>query len=421
MIFWIIITVMMLVAVAMLMPSILRTPRNIGVSRKDLNVSIYQQRKTELEEEKMNGPMSDDQYEQALVELDKTFLNDLSGVESEHYTNQLSVKGRGLTLASIIILVPLLTIPLYMYYGSVDHVNPQDQVKEILNETRPAQTSMLQAIDSLVRNLKENPNNVAGWKLLARSYSSLNRLEDAIAAYQKAYQLNDKDIALMLDYAELLMTVKGNDPEGIPEELVNHALSLDPEFEKTLWLAGVVRFHYQDYEGTLKYWNKLLGMQQPGSETEKFVQNNIQKVLVKASGTVTDSDSMQTGVNESAQDGVGQPVSISVNVSLDQKFRDKIADSDIVFIYAKAASGPKMPLAVERKRVSNLPVTVTLDDSMAMTPMAKLSRFKQVVISAHVSRIGIANKQSGDLFGTSGLLDLSNTNKISITINQVVP
>ncbi len=113
--------------------------------------------------------------------------------------------------------------------------------------------------------------------------------------------------------------------------------------------------------------------------------------------------------------------SITVTVSLDSKLKGKAKDDAIVFIYATAVSGPPMPLAVVRKRVSELPVTVTLDDSMAMVPMAKISGFKDIEVSAHISRTGQANKQTGELFGASESLNVASTQETEIIINQTVP
>lgn len=414
--FWIVTGIMMVVGVVLVLPAIFKRNNKIKMSHKDLNVSIYQQRIDELEKEKNNGVLDTAQYDQARLELDRSLLNDLSGTDKEGKINNLSGKGKWATVLSVLLLVPVLSAPLYFHLGKPELLASQKDK----NPANMDQDSMLTAINSLVIQLKNEPDNVDGWKLLGRSYYSLNRIDDAMRAYEKAMKLTgQQDAGLLVDYAEILMNTNEGNPGGFPEQLINKALSISPNHEKALWLSGIVRHYYRDYDGTLKFWGKLLSMQSKGSSQEAFLNENIQKVLAAKESAITEQSTSQT------TDTVGQAgssdSSITVTVNLDSKFRDKAKGNEIVFIYAKAIPGPPMPLAVVRKKVSELPVTVTLDDSMAMVPMAKISKFEDIEVSAHISKTGQANKQSGDLFGNSGSLTVSSTQKTEITINQAVP
>jgi cytochrome c-type biogenesis protein CcmH len=89
-------------------------------------------------------------------------------------------------------------------------------------------------------------------------------------------------------------------------------------------------------------------------------------------------------------------------VSLSPQLKDKVSPEDTVFVFARAAEGPPMPLAVARVRVRDLPYRFALDDSMAMSPALKLSAFPKVVVTARVSKSGGASAQPGDLQGASG-------------------
>ena len=418
--FWIVTGIMMVVGVVLILPAIFKRQNKVKMSHKELNVSIYQQRIDELEEEKNNGVLDTAQYDQARLELDRSLLNDLSGTDEEGKINNLSVKGKWATVLSVLLLVPVLSTPLYFHIGKPELLASQED----RNPANMDQDSMLTAINSLVTRLKNEPDNVDGWKLLGRSYYSLNRIDDAVLAYEKALKLNGQDPSLLVDYAEILMNTNEGNPGGFPEQLINKALSISPNHEKALWLSGIVRHYYRDYDGTLQFWRKLLSMQVKGGEQEAFLKENIQKVLA-AKGAVSSEHSI--GKDGSKGDSVTKPAgqagsgSVSVTVSLDSKLKGEAHGNEVVFIYAKAVSGPPMPLAVVRKRVSELPVTVTLDDSMAMVPMAKISNFDQIQVSAHISKNGQANKQSGDLYGSSEALSVANTQKTEITINQAVP
>lgn len=420
--FWIAASIMMLAGVVLILPAIFRQRIQSDISRKDLNISIYQQRIKELEKEQSNGIINADQYKQACLELDRTFLSDLSGVDKEGHIKHLSARGRWATLLSVVILIPVMATPLYFYFGTPELLSPQSAQ----NPAEMNMDSMSTAVNSLVMRLKTEPESIEGWKLLGRSYATLNRFDDAKLAYGKALKLNDRDEPLLLDYAELLTSLNEGDPRGHPESLIQRVLSFSPNSERALWLYGIVRYYYDDYSGTLKSWNKLLSMQQAGTEQEVFVKENIEKVKATLMASASQPSSMQdaSAQNESKEGDrrdTGKPVSVSVSVSLDKRFIDQVKGSDIVFIYAKAVDGPPMPLAVVRKPVSELPIIVTLDDSMAMMPRARISNFKKIKIGAHISRSGMAKKQSGDLYGISKPLDIPDVRKTEVTINQAVP
>ncbi len=112
---------------------------------------------------------------------------------------------------------------------------------------------------------------------------------------------------------------------------------------------------------------------------------------------------------------------LTVNVALDPKLKDKLDPDATLFVYARAASGPPMPLAIQRIKASQLPLTVTLDDSMGMLPTMKLSMFPQVVVGARISKSGNAMAQSGDLQHLSAPLDVHRTEPVDLTIDQTVP
>ncbi len=99
----------------------------------------------------------------------------------------------------------------------------------------------------------------------------------------------------------------------------------------------------------------------------------------------------------------------------------KVRPGDTLFIYAKAASGPPMPIAIQKLQASALPITVTLTDGMGMMPSMNLSQFPKVIISARISRSGNAIAQSGDLQAVSPVIDVGQRATVELSIDQVVP
>lgn len=110
---------------------------------------------------------------------------------------------------------------------------------------------------------------------------------------------------------------------------------------------------------------------------------------------------------------------LKVSVSLSPEMAKKAKPDDVVFIFARAAQGPRMPLAVARKLVKELPLTVTLDDSLSMTPEMKMSNVSEVIVVARVSKSGLATAQAGDLEGVSEPVK-AGTKAISINIAKEV-
>jgi len=119
---------------------------------------------------------------------------------------------------------------------------------------------------------------------------------------------------------------------------------------------------------------------------------------------------------------LANPTGLVVTVDISPELKARTNPEQAVFIYAKAVNGPKAPLAAVKTQVKGLPVTVTLDDSRALTPRFKLSNFKEVEVSAHVSQNGQAVRRSGDLEGVSPQITLGEMNRpLRVIIDHVIP
>jgi cytochrome c-type biogenesis protein CcmI len=111
---------------------------------------------------------------------------------------------------------------------------------------------------------------------------------------------------------------------------------------------------------------------------------------------------------------------IVVNVALDPKFKDSVGPNDTLFVFAKAAHGPPMPLAITRLTAAQLPARLTLTDAMGMVPGLTLSRFPQVVVGARISKSGNATSQSGDLQTLSASTTTARTKPVQLIIAERV-
>ena len=293
----------------------------------------------------------------------------------------------------------------------------------------PRQTGLLQIaamVDSLAARMKERPDDGEGWTMLARSYTVLGRFGEALPAYARAAALQPKNAGLLADYADAVAAQKGT--VGNPESLalIERALVADPTHPKALALAGTVAYDRGDFAGAVARWQKIADTLPPGSELLSQVQASITEAKERMGGGAASKTPMAgaTTPPAPASDGTSAAAAdasaVAGTVSLDPSLAGKAAPGDTVFVFARAAEGPRMPLAVKRALVADLPLTFRLDDSMAMSPAAKLSGAKSVVIGARVSKSGNAMPQPGDLSGESKPV-APGTTGIAIRIDRTAP
>ena len=108
-----------------------------------------------------------------------------------------------------------------------------------------------------------------------------------------------------------------------------------------------------------------------------------------------------------------------MSVTISDELKAQVSATDTVFIYAKAVNGPPMPLAASKQKVSSLPLTISLNDDMAMMPAMKLSNFDRVIIGAKISKSGVAGSAAGDLYGEVTNVEVKTGQKVSLFINKI--
>jgi len=192
---------------------------------------------------------------------------------------------------------------------------------------------------------------------------------------------------------------------GKPAELAYRALELAPDDKDALWMASMAKMEEGNPEQAIGYLQKLAWL----LPSDSSALPQVQQMIAEASAQQTDTNNPDT-----------QMVNITVQVTLDAAIQHQVSPGQTVFIYAQALNGPKMPLAIVRQQVANLPVTVVLNDTQAMQPNLHLADFKQLRIVARVSKSGDAGTQSGDYIGDAEISLPVGDQPVSILINQEV-
>jgi cytochrome c-type biogenesis protein CcmH len=242
--------------------------------------------------------------------------------------------------------------------------------------------------------------------MLARSYTMLGRRAEAVTAYERAVALQEGDASLLADYADALAVTRESRLAGEPAALVERALKLDPNHAKALSLAGTAAFERKDYAGAVARWEHLLEVAPPDSPFVEPMRANIAQARELGGLAATSAPASATGPGKLVAAGGG---SVSGTVRLAAAAAAKASPEDTVFVFARAAGGSRMPLAILRKQVKDLPLDFRLDDSMAMSPSTKLSSAAKVVVGARLSKSGDAMPQAGDWTGQSDAVALGAT------------
>ncbi len=258
--------------------------------------------------------------------------------------------------------------------------------------------------EKLAERLKAKPDDVEGWSMLARSYSVLGRHAEALKAYEKASSLRKDDPTLLADYADSLAVNSNNSLEGEPMKLVERALKLDPKNLKALYLAGTAAFNKKDYASAVKLWEKLTEVGPAGNVFVREVEPAIAEArsLAGMPAVARPLDAAPQAAAGAKTGPAASNANVSGTVTLSAALAKQAQPDDTVFVFARAAEGSRMPLAILRKQVKDLPLSFSLNDSMAMSPANALSGASgKVIVGARVSKSGNAIAQAGDLVGQS--------------------
>lgn len=314
---------------------------------------------------------------------------------------------RGTTHAALagllIALVPASALTLYMRIGDPAALAIQTAASAPDRNHADSPASMEAAVSLLAAKLQRNPDDAQGWAMLARSYMVLDRADDATLAYRRAVALKPRDAELLADYADASASANGGDLNDAALKLIDAALALDPAQPKALALAASAAFDRRDYPVAIQFWEKLKRAPDLAPEIAEQAQKNIDETRALA-----------------AKSSVAKAAAVEVRVRLSPELEKRVQPTDTVFVYALADDRSRMPLAVRRLRADQLPMTMRLDDSMAMSPRRRLSDFPTVSINARVSSSGEALPAAGDLTGSSGPVPSQGTGVIDVTIADIV-
>jgi len=412
--FWIVVALLLAGALLFVVPPLLRgSARGTAASQRDVTLRIHRDQLIELQRDRAEGGITQEQYDNGKREIERRVLEETESIGPQSTETQ---SGRWLAIA-VALLVPALALGLYTKLGNLDALDPQ-LIQSAQSDEQGGHSITPQQIEAMVAQLAEklakDPENAEGWQMLARANVYMQRYDQAVKAFAEYTKRVPNDAQALADYADALAMAKGRTLSGEPEAIIAKALAADPNNVKALALAGSAEFNKQAYNKAIGYWERILAVVPAESPIAQSTRNGIAEA--RAKGNLPGSPAVAAA---SSAPGVGGNGRVSGTVTLAPALVAKASPEDVVFVFARAPDGPKMPLAILRKQVKDLPVQFVLDDSMAMAPSMKLSSFPKVVIGARISKTGDAQARKGDLQGASQPLAVG-ADKVAVVIDAEV-
>lgn len=285
--------------------------------------------------------------------------------------------GSRIALGGLLAGLALATFALYRLVGTPMALDPV---------VRESPRTLEAAIAQLEAQLQREPQSIEGWRLLGRARSAAQQPAEARDAFAEAARLSPDEPDVLVEAAEaraLAAPERRFDATGIG--MLEHALAVEPRHQRARWFLGIAQRQAGDAAGAARTWEPLLSQVDAGTAAPLREQ--------------VDAARAEAGLPPlPAPEAAPSATSLQVRVSLDPALAQQVAGNPdaAVFVFARAAGGPPMPVAAEKHAASELPLVATLDDSDSLMPTQKLSDLREVEIVARLSRDGTANANPGD-------------------------
>ncbi|ASJ75086.1 c-type cytochrome biogenesis protein CcmI [Granulosicoccus antarcticus] len=391
-----------------------------------VNITLARERRATLDEALANGSIDQASHDYEREQLEYDLASELK-LETDRPTTR---KGHMAVAIIVAIFVPVAAGALYLQLGNPTAILQADNPPQSVAAATDQAPALADLLPQLEARLAAAPDDVNGWRLLGRSYLSVNEFSRARGAFERALALEENDVTTLAQLAESIAMTKDGDLSGESLTYLERANLIDPDHEHTLWLLAIARQQTGDHEGALQAFDRLAAMSQDNAEAITTIDQMRARSLEAMAGATSavPSESTESAVSEqsdtdqtSAEPVADTVTSVQVSVSLSDAAKAQVSDDNAVFIYARASEGPPMPLAVSRLSVRDLPATITLDDSMAMIPNMTLSAYPSVTIGARVSPSGNPLSQPGDWFSEQNNVLVDETDSLNLIIDTQTP
>ena len=392
---------LMLLSLAVLLPPLLAEVPLPASDPDEALRRLYQAQLTELKLERSGGRLSETDHAQAVEELQRRLLNELDRPRASVAWRQSPWLRRGSALL-LAVLLPVAAFALYLQVGDPKAAAQLAQEQPDAHGDGVGDTQVQAMVDGLARRLEEQPQNLPGWVMLARSYETLELFDAAAQAYRRALQEARRSAAdeevqarLWADLADALASAKGGDLDGEAGKAIKQALMLQPDQPKALALAGSAAVRHGKLDEAQKNWQALLRQLEPGSDMALRVQDDLLKLEALASEASSSITAKTAAASKSRLSGELRWTASKANPSEPAR----LAKAQ-VFVVARADGHPR-PVAVLRLPATSLPAHFTVGPENLLDPSVSLSSFPELRLQARLSLDGQAMPRAGDIYSQS--------------------
>ena len=367
------------------------------------NAAVYRDQMAELDREFVMGNLNYEELKAARDELSERLLADVGDAAVADAPNASSTavvwRKPWLSIGLLVFVVPVASMVMYSVLGEPAALDPLalKQGADASAEVTPEK--LTEMATALTRRLQDEPNSMEGWVMLGRVQRARARYEESAEAYAKALTLS-RDDNLSIERAEVLAQKNGGSFAGEPWSIIQRVLTADPHHLNALFLAGSASYAEMNFNTALRYWERAREVVPADSPDAPELDRAIAEARDKMGLPAIPPRATNAAAEMQANKAALAASSISGRVTLVKELQGLVAATDTVFVYATPVTGSRMPIAILRTTADKLPLDFTLDDSMAMSPNAKLSGMDEVTVRVRISKSGQATAQPGD-YGVS--------------------
>ncbi|MCD8512695.1 MAG: c-type cytochrome biogenesis protein CcmI [Nitrincola sp.] len=386
---WIGIGVLTLIAVGIVFWPFIQSRKAESVIETDAdrtaqNVAIFRERLEELEKERDSGTLTEENFKELKLELEKNLL-----IDAEENIRRLPVLKLGqsqlITITLIALLVPTISFGLYAHLGRSDDLASR-MAMDAWQQAASSDLSIEDAIAQLEAELARRPENAEGWYLLATTRMNMNQFQAAADAFKESLNHLPEEAPeypmVMGQLAQALFFAAGGQMTEAVLQQVEATLARDPDELTALGLVGIAAFEIGEYQTAITYWERAL--RSADGQSAISLETGIMRAREALQAQGIDSHVIEP-------EGPG----VRINLDVDTSIMTEIRGDQFVFIFARPP-GQRMPITVERIRVADLPTQVFLSADSSMVEGVSLSDFEAVDIVARISVSGLAEEQPGD-------------------------
>jgi cytochrome c-type biogenesis protein CcmH len=358
-----------------------------GLDLQHSNIELGRQKKIELQLDLDQGLIDKEQFNQAQEEISTTLAFELESSNTKIVkTTNISIW----TWLLIVLLLPVLSIYTYQQLTNFSTIT------KIAKVNSPP-LSLEQSVVKIEQFLKDNPNDIKALKTLGFSYFELNKIDESLKTYEKAYQLNPQDEGLLVEYASTMISANNDQFTGRPIKLIKEALRINPNSVDALYLAGMFAVSMQDFGLAKGLWNKALSVLPENSADRQALISILAELKRKESNQESHT--------------------VTVNLVIADAILATRSPEDFLMIYVKPATGRPMPIAIEKLKIKDFNGQIILSDKNSIMPTKLLSEHNKVLVVARLSSTGRAMKQADDLQITSDVVNVADNPNVTLKLN----